>query len=71
MTSNKKTRQDFINENRQLRKHNLEMDKVNNKLVAEIARLNCELQESKTIINTLKDELLKTQMELMQSKIKG
>lgn len=71
MTSNKKTRQDFINENRQLRKHNLEMEKVNNKLVAEIARLNCELQESKTIINTLKNELLKTQMELMQNKIKG
>ena len=71
MTSNKKTRQDFINENRQLRKLNLEMEKVNNKLEAEIARLNCELQESKTLINTLKDELLKTQMELMQRKIKG
>lgn len=57
-----KTRQDFINENRQLRKYNMEADKEILELKKQLERTKDELAEAKNTIAFYKEELLKAQI---------
>lgn len=60
-----KTRQDFINENRWLRKCNIEADKEILELKKQLERTKDELAEAKKTIAFYKEELLKAQILTM------
>lgn len=57
-----KTRQDFINENRQLRKYNMEAGKEISELKKQLEKTEKELVEAKKTIAFYKEELLKAQI---------
>ena len=60
-----KTRQDFINENRQLRKYNLEISRENSELEKQLEKTKNELDDAKKTIAFYKEELLKAQILTM------
>lgn len=60
-----KTRQDFINENRQLRKYNLEISRENSELEKQLEKTKKELDDAKKAIAFYKEELLKAQILTM------
>lgn len=57
-----KTRQDFINENRQLRKYNMEAGKEISELKKQLEKTEEELAKAKKTITFYKEELLKAQI---------
>lgn len=57
-----KTRQDFIIENRQLRKYNMEAGKEISELKKQLEKTEKELVEAKKTIAFYKEELLKAQI---------
>lgn len=67
----KKSKQDYINENRKLRKYNYELSIENNDLQKEINKLNDKLSEANATISKYKDELLNTLVKLEEEKRKS
>lgn len=66
-----KTYQDYINENRLLRKSNMEADKEISQLKKQLEEKEKELCEAKKTISFYKKELLKAQILTMTKDVEG
>ena len=66
-----KTNQDYINENRLLRKSNMEADKEISQLRKQLEEKEKELSEAKKTISFYKEELLKAQILTIAKDVKG
>lgn len=65
-----KTIEEYRKENRELRKHNLELYVENGRLTRQIEELKNELSKNKGITKMYQEELLKVSMEFTEYKEK-